>query len=298
LFPLLRVLADRRPLPARFLVLGSASPDLRRQSSESLAGRVLYHNLSGLTLAEVGEENLESLWLRGGFPESFVAVTDPLSSRWRTQFIETYLARDLAALGYPAPPQTMRRFWTMLAHLHGQHLNISKLADALGETHQATRRYLDALASTYMVTQLLPWFNNVGKRQVKAPKVYVGDSGMLHALLKIASHHDLLAHPVVGASWESFAMVQIQQQHGLNPIDCYYWGLYSRAEIDMVTIVGGQPVGYEFKVSSTPKTTKSMHSAIETLGLQKLYVVHPGADSWPMGNTIEALGLGQPRLVL
>ena len=296
MFPLLRVLADRRPLPARFLVLGNAAPDLRRQSSESLAGRILYHHLTGLTLSEVGADNVESLWLRGGFPESFVAANETLRLRWRTQFIETYLSRDLAALGYPAPPQTMRRFWTMLAHLHGQHLNISKLAESLGETHQGTRRYLDALSSTYMVTQLLPWFNNIGKRQVKAPKVYVGDSGILHALLGIASYHDLLAHPVVGASWESFAMAQIQQRHKLNPTDCYYWGLYSRAEVDMVALVNGHPVGYEFKVSSTPRTTKSMHSAVETLGLQKLVVVHPGADSWPMGDKIEALGLAQPAM--
>ena len=296
LFPLLRVLADRRPLPARFLVLGSASPDLHRQSSESLAGRILYHHLTGLTLSEVGADDIESLWLRGGLPESFVATTETRSLRWRTQFIDTYLSRDLAALGYRAPPHTMRRFWTMLAHLHGQHLNISKLAEALGETHQATRRSLDALCSTYMVTQMLPWFANVGKRQVKAPKVYVGDSGILHALLGIAHHHDLLAHPVVGASWESFAMAQIQQRHMLHPHECYYWGLHSRAEVDMVARVGGQPVGYEFKVSSTPRTTKSMHSAVETLGLQKLYVVHPGTDPWPMGDRIEALGLAQQAI--
>ncbi len=291
LFPLLRVLADRPESPARFLILGSVSPDLRRQAGESLAGRLAYYDLSGFRLPEVGRENMRQLWVRGGFPDAFTAPSDRSSVRWRDAFIQTYLERDLSGMGFDAPPETLRRFWTMLAHSHGQVLHVKRLAEALGESHHRTRRYLDALTSTFMVRQHQPWFANIGKRQVKTPKMYIADTGFLHALLGIASEADLLSHPIAGASWESFAMAEMMRRLDLDGRNAYFWGVYSGAELDLLVIRGHTRVGYEFKLSSAPRTTKSMHHAIEALGLDKLYVVYPGDMHWPMTEKIAALGL-------
>jgi predicted AAA+ superfamily ATPase len=292
LFPLLRVLADRPESLARFLILGSASPDLRRQAGESLAGRIHYYDLSGLNTSEVGLEAMQTLWLRGGFPDAYTARDDRASVLWREDFIRGYLERDLSMMGFAAPPTSMRRFWTMLAHSHGQTLNLKRLADALGETPHKVRRYLDSLTSTFMVRQLQPWFANTAKRQVKAPKLYIADTGLLHTLLGVETHEDLLSHPVAGASWESFAMGEIVHRFGLSPRSCYFWGAHSGAELDLFYMAGAQRLGFEFKLSTTPRTTKSMHSAIETLELDRLYIVTPGAESWPMGQKLETLGLG------
>ena len=290
-FPLLRVLADRPGLPARFLVLGSAAPNLRRQAGESLAGRIHYYDLSGLNTSEVGLEAMRTLWLRGGFPDAYTARDDGASVLWREDFIRGYLERDLSMMGFAAPPTSMRRFWTMLAHGHAQTLNLRRLADALGETQHKARRYLDGLTSTFMVRQLQPWFVNTAKRQVKAPKLYITDTGLLHTLLGIETHEDLLSHPIAGASWESFAMGEIVHRFGFNPRSCYFWGSHSGAELDLFYIAGAQRLGFEFKLSTTPRTTKSMHSAIETLELDRLYIVTPGAESWRIRPKFATLGL-------
>jgi predicted AAA+ superfamily ATPase len=293
LFPLLRFLVDRQGTPVRFLILGSVLPTLRQQAAESLAGRVHYHNLSGLGLPEVGQASLNRLWVRGGFPNAYTATDDRVSMRWREDFIQTYLERDLSVLGFDSPPVVLRRFWTMLAHLHGQELNIRRLAGSLGETPYKAKKYLDALTSTFMVRQLQPRFANTKKRQVKAPKVYIADTGLLHALLGLETKDDLLSHPVAGASWESFAMADVMARQGLTERECYFWATHSGAELDLFVQRGHEQIGYEFKLSTAPRTTKSMHSAVATLALDRLYVVHPGDGCWPMGEKIEALGLSR-----
>ena len=227
LFPTLRVLADRHPLPARFLVLGSASPDLLRQTSESLAGRIAYHELPGLSLAETGPDKADALWLRGGFPRSFTARSHAMSYRWRQDFVATFLARDLPGLGIQIPATTMERFWTMLAHYHAQVWNGSELGRAFGVSHHAVRRYLDTLEATFMVRVLKPWTVNVGKRQVKSPKVYIRDSGLLHHLLDIKDRAALDRHPKVGASWEGFVIENIIRTAGVETGRCYFWGTHS-----------------------------------------------------------------------
>ncbi len=281
----------RPELPARFLIISSVSPDLRQQAGESLAGRLSYYDLAGFGLSEVGRKHMQRLWVRGGFPGAFAATSDRSSLRWRDAFMQTYLERDLSGMGFRAPPVTLRRFWTLLAHSHGQVLNVKRLAEALGESHHRTRRYLDALTSTFMVRQHQPWFPNIGKRQVKAPKIYIADTGLLHALLGIESEADLMSHPIAGASWESFAMAEIMHHLDLNERNAYFWGVYSGAQLDLLVIRGHTRVGYEFKLSSAPRTTRSMHSAIERLGLDKLHVVYPGDVNWLLTEKIEARGL-------
>ena len=234
LFPVLRVLADRVASPCRFLVLGSASPDLLRQSSESLAGRIAYHEVTGFNLDEVGVDNAHRLWLRGGFPDSYLARSDNASMRWRQQFIRTYLERDLPALGIRVPSTTLRRFWTMVAHYHGQTWNSSELGRAFGVSHTTIRNYVDTLTSTYMVRQLPAWYENLSKRQVKAPKVYVRDCGILHALLGLTTFVDLQGHPKVGASWEGLALDEVVAALNAQPEDCYFWATHSGAELDLL----------------------------------------------------------------
>lgn len=301
LFPVLRVLADREGTPARFLVLGSASPELLRQSSESLAGRIAYHELGGLRLAEVGADRYESLWLRGGFPRSYLAESEPASYRWRRQFVRTYLERDLSELGIRLPPTTMRRFWTMLAHYHGEIWNGSELARAFGVSHKTVGGYLDTLCSTFMAKRLEPWHENVAKRQVRAPKIYLADSGILHNLLGLESRQDLLGHPKVGASWEGFALSEVVAHLDARPEECFFWKLHSGAELDLLIRRGNLRRGYEFKLTSSPRATPSMRSALEVLGLEELVVIHPGGDSYPLGPRIRAIGLARlqedlPRL--
>lgn len=295
LFPVLRVLADRPGLPARFLVLGSASPDLLRQSSESLAGRIAYHELEGLSLAEVGSGQVRKLWLRGGFPRSFLAGSEAESGRWRRQFIRTYLERDLSELGLRLASTTMRRFWTMLAHYHGEIWNGSELARAFGVSHKTVRGYLDTLCSTFMARRLEPWHEEVAKRQVKSPKIYLSDSGVLHTLLGLESRADLLDHPKVGASWEGFALGEVVSHLGARPEECFFWKLHSGAELDLLVRRGNLCRGFELKLTSSPKVTRSMRSALDTLEIEELVVVHAGGESYPLAPGIRAVALERLR---
>ena len=290
LFPTLRVLADRRPVPARFLVLGSASPELLRQTSESLAGRIAYYELPGLSLEEVGPERAELLWLRGGFPRSFTARSRVESYRWRTNFVATFLERDLPGLGIAIPSGTMERFWSMLAHYHAQVWNGSELARAFGVSHHTVRRYLDALEATFMVRVLKPWSTNLAKRQVKSPKVYIRDSGVLHRLLGVRDQTELERHPKVGASWEGFAIENIIRVLGVDERQCYFWATHSGPEIDLVVPTGGSRLrGFEVKRTSSPKVTRSMRSAMTDLALRTLDVVHAGHDTFPLAKDIRAV---------
>ena len=291
LFPVLRVLADREERPASFLVLGSASPNLLRQTSESLAGRIAYHELGGLRLEEVGKENADKLWLRGGLPLSYLAASEAASNLWRQQFIRTYLERDLSELGIRLPTTTMRRFWTMLAHYHGEIWNGAELARAFGVSEKTVRSYLDTLCSTFMAKRLEPWYENVAKRQVKSPKIYLVDSGILHSLLALQSREDLLGHPKVGASWEGFAIGEVVARLDVRPEDCFFWKLHSGAELDLLVRRGNLRRGFELKLTSSPRVTPSMHSALENLGLEELVVIHAGAESYPLAPRIRAVAL-------
>lgn len=297
LFPVLRVLADRPGTPARFLILGSASPELMKNSAESLAGRVATHELPGFDWAEVaagGACDVDTLWRRGGFPRACLAGSEGASQRWRREFIRTYLERDIPALGFRLPPATLRRFWGMLAHYSGQLWNGAELARAFGVTEPTVRHYLDILAATYMVRILPPWYENLGKRQVKAPKIYLADSGILHSLLDIgAAHEALLGHPRVGASWEGFALHQIVRALDADWSQCYHWRLHTGAELDLLIVRDGQRLGFEIKRTDAPRVTPSMRSARAALALERLFVVHAGRDTWPLADGIEALALTQ-----
>ena len=286
-FPLLRVLADRPRTPARFLVLGSASPELLRQTSETLAGRVAFHELDGFGLREVGD--LERLWLRGGFPLSYLARSVAASRRWRDGFIRTFLARDVPELGSLVPSATLRRFWTMLAHWHGQLWNGAEFGRAFGVSHTTVRRYLDLLTSVFVVRQLQPWHENIAKRQVRSPKIYVGDSGILHALLGLTDREEVVSHPKVGASWEGFVIQQIIHLLAVHPEQCFHWSTHSGAELDLMVAAGNRRYGFEIKRSEAPRLTPSMRSALATLGLERLDVVHAGTDRYRMASKIRAL---------
>jgi len=291
LFPLLRVLADRRPLPARFLLLGSASPELLRQSSESLAGRIAYHELRGFGLAEVGPSRARRLWVRGGLPRSFTARSEAASLAWRSDFVRTFVERDAPGLGIGVPSETLRRFWAMLAHLHGQLLNFSELARAFAVSDATVRRYADALSSALVLWQLRPFHENLAKRQVKAPKLYVFDSGILHALLGIGTPAELERHPKVGASWEGFALGEIVRVLGVERDQCWFWRTHTGAELDLLVMRGGRRLGFELKLGDAPRVTPSMRSALADLRLDHLWVVHAGATTFPLGERITALPL-------
>lgn len=289
-FPILRVLADRPRKPARFLVLGSASPDLLQQTSETLAGRIAYHELQGFRLNEVGSRDLSKLWLRGGFPRSYLAASNARSMQWREELIRTFLERDLPQLGIRIAAPTLRRFWTMMAHYHGQIWNASDLARALGADYKTAQRYLDVLTSTFVVRALRPYHANIKSRQVKSPKVYVVDSGMLHALLGLASRRDLEGHPKVGASWEGFLIEQVCAVLHVRPEHAYFWATHSGAELDLVIERGGKLHGFEFKRTVAPTVTRSMQTALDTLDLASLTLVHAGADSFRLRRGVQAVG--------
>jgi len=291
LFPVLRVLADRPRRRCRFLVLGSASPALLRQSSESLAGRVAYHELPGFGLDEVGSGSLDRLWLRGGFPRAFLARGDAASLEWRRGLVRAYLERDLPHLGAPASSETLRRFWTMLAHLHGQVWNSSQMARNFGVSDKTVRGYLDFLASTFMVRLLPPWNENLGKRQVKSPKVFVRDAGLLHALLGIETRRDLLDHPRVGASWEGLAIEEAVRLLRAAPGEFHFWGTHAGAELDLLFVRGRERLGFEIKRSPSPGLTPSMRIALADLRLRRLLVVHSGTRRYPLGARTEAVPL-------
>jgi len=285
LFPVLRVLADRRPLPARFLLLGSASPDLIQGVSESLAGRVEFVEMGGFVPADVGHDQTRRLWLRGGLPLSYLSETDEDSFVWRENFIRTFLERDLGAWGLDVSPQVLRRFWSMLAHYHGQRWNGSELAASLGVSAMTTRRHLDLLTGAFMVRQLPPWFENLRKRQVKAPKVYIRDTGLLHALLGIRSASDLMGHPKLGASWEGFALELVMRS--VRERDAYFWAVHSGPELDLLVVSGARRVGFEFKWADAPGLTPSMQTALADLKLDRLYVVYPGTLAYALENRVE-----------
>ena len=289
LFPLLRVLADRDPLPARFLILGSASPSLVRSVSETLAGRVGLVDMSGFDLGEVGPKNVRRLWLRGGLPRSYLAKSDAASLDWRNDFIKTFLERDLPQLGITIPSATLRRFWTMLAHFHAQVWNAAELARSLGATEPTARRYLDILTSAFVVRQLPPWYENIAKRQVKAPKVYLRDSGLVHALLALGTREALEGHPRLGASWEGFALEQVLRLVGDR--DAYFWATQAGAELDLFFLRNGRRYGVEFKYTDAPTLTKSMHVALADLRLEHLWVVYPGRQSYPLHDRVEAISI-------
>ncbi|MEK7270222.1 MAG: ATP-binding protein [Planctomycetota bacterium] len=290
LFPVLRVLADRPDARAKFLVLGSASPDLVKGVSESLAGRVGIVEMGGIDLEEAGTDRFEALWNRGGFPRSFLARTDEASLEWREDFIRTFLERDLAALGIGSVPSpALRRFWTMISHFHGQIWNAAEFARALGASEPTARRYLDILSAAFVVRVLPPWFQNISKRQVKAPKIYVRDSGILHALLSIETKEALMGHGKCGASFEGFVVEQAISS--LKPADAYFWAAHTGAELDLLLFLKGKRVGIEVKLTDAPGTTKSMHAARTDLRLDRLLVVHAGERSFPLQDGIEAVSV-------
>lgn len=291
IFQLLRVLADRSGIPARFLVLGSASTELLRQTSESLAGRVALHVLDGFDLTEADDS--ERLWLRGSFPRSYLASSDAASRRWRDGFIRTLLARDLPDLGSTIPSTTLRRFWTMLAHWHGQTWNGAEFGRAFGVSHTTVRRYLDLLTSVFVVRRLQPWFESISKRQVRSPKVYIADSGVLHALLGLTDRTDVMSHPKVGASWEGFVVQQIVQLLRAPPEQCFHWSTYTGAELDLLVLDGSRRYGFEVKRSEAPRLTRSMRSAVETLKLDWLDVVHAGTERYRLADRVWALPAGE-----
>jgi len=293
LFPLLRVLADRRPLPARFLILGSASPALLRQSSETLAGRLETVLLEGFRLADLGASAQGRHWLRGGFPLAYTARSEKDSMSWRRQFVQTFLERDVPQLGSTVPAVALRRFWTMIAHYHGQTWNGAELARALAVGEAAVRRYLDLLTGVFMVRQLAPWHENLGKRQVRAPKVYVRDSGLLHALLGIGSRRDLELHPKVGASWEGYAVEEVLK--ALRPDEAYFWATHQGAELDLLLFRRGRRIGVECKRMDAPKLTPAMRIALTDLKLDQLLVAYPGTARYRLAPKVEVVPL--PQLV-
>jgi predicted AAA+ superfamily ATPase len=286
LFPILRVLADEDSRPGRFLVLGSASPDLVGLAAESLAGRVALVDLAGFRLTDVGSDAITALWERGGLPRSFLASDDAASSAWRDDYISTFLERDLANLGVRIPAVTMRRFWTMIAHYHAQTWNGAELARAIGVSEPTVRRYLDALTDALVVRQLQPWFANIGKRQVRSPKVYVRDSGLLHRLLGIGRQHDLSGHPKVGASWEGFVIEQILMLDVRNP---WFWGTHGGAELDLIVEVDGRRVGVEVRRTDQPRVTPSIRQALADLELDRVVLVHAGTRAFPLAPAVDAV---------
>ncbi|HBH01566.1 MAG: hypothetical protein A2W08_03015 [Candidatus Rokubacteria bacterium RBG_16_73_20] len=291
LFPIVRVLADRRPPPARFLILGSASPDLLRQSSETLAGRLETVTLSGFGLDELGAAALRRHWRRGGFPPAYLAGSEHASFVWRQQFIHTYLERDLPQLGISIPAATLLRFWTMLAHYHGGIWNAAEAARSLGVTEPTARRYVDLLAGLFMVRQLQPWHENLTKRQVKAPKVYVRDSGLLHALLGLASEREIAFHPKVGASWEGYAIEETLRM--VRPEAAYFWATHTGAELDLLLLKRGRRYGVEVKFQDAPRLTASMRIALTDLRLEHLTVLYPGDLRYDLDRRVAVVPLAQ-----
>ncbi len=287
LFNLLRVLADRRPRRARFLILGSASPDLVKGVSETLAGRVAFVDMGGFSLDEVGAPHLERLWVRGGFPRSYLARNSPESVSWREDFVRTFLERDLPQLGIQVPAEHLRRFWSMTAHYHAQIWNGSEIAGSLGVGHTTVARYLDILCGAFVLRRIQPWHANLGKRLVKSPKVYVRDSGLLHYFLGIRDRHDLLGHPKLGASWEGLVLEELLRV--VSERDIHFYATYSGAECDFVVRSGVDLIGFESKRSEAPTLTRSMRVVQDDLRLKHLFVVYPGPATFPLHEKVTAI---------
>jgi predicted AAA+ superfamily ATPase len=289
LFPVLRVLADRTPLPARFLILGSASPELLRQSSESLAGRISIVQMSGFSLAEVGKDAQNQHWRRGGYPLSFIALNEEASIEWRKDFVRTFLERDIPQFGFNIPSTGLFRFWSLLAHYHGQIWNAAEAARTLNVSETTARRYVDLLQDLFMVRLLQPWHANLSKRQVKSPKIYIRDTGLLHYLLNIRTEQELLLHPRSGASWEGYVIEEVIKATA--PDDVYFWGAHSGAELDMLLLKDGQRIGVECKRMDAPRLTPSMRIAFDNLALTKILVIYPGLHPYPLAENIRAIPL-------
>ena len=289
LFPLLRVLIGRKRPKQRYLILGSASRDLIRQSSETLAGRIIYLELPPFTAFEVHDHH--RLWLRGGFPPAYLASTDPDSITWRKAYVTTFLERDLPALGIDFAAATMRRFWMMVAHWHGNILNASELARSLDVSSPTIKRYLDILDGTFITRTLPPWYANIRKRQIKSPKILFRDSGILHALLNLPNRASLHAHPKIGASWEGFALEQVIQMHRADAGECFFWRTHGDAELDLLIVQGSKKTAFEFKYSSTPRVTRSMHSALADLALDEITIVCPGDGAYPLAENVRVASL-------
>jgi len=291
LFEILRVLVDRPENPAKFLLLGSASFHLVKGASESLAGRIGFVDLSGFDLREVGSRQFTRLWTRGGFPRSFLAADDSASLLWRNNFVRTFLERDIPQIGISIPAMTLRRFWTMIAHYHGQVWNAADFARSLGTSENTARRHLDILAGAYVVRILPPWSENIGKRQVKAPKIFIRDSGVFHALLQLPTLGDIQSHPKLGASWEGYAMEQVLSI--LDVHDPYFWATHSGAELDLLVTKGGKRVGFEFKYGDAPAKTRSMHVALQDLKLDRLFIVYPGDQEYEIDDKIAVIPINR-----
>lgn len=299
LFAALRPLVDRPRVRTKFLILGSASPEVVRGVSESLAGRVGFVDLAGFDLGEIKGRDWRRLWLRGGFPRSYLAADDAASLDWRFGFIRTFLERDIPQFGIRIAAESLRRFWMMLAHYHAQIWNGAELARSLGVSEGTARNYLDVLSATYVIRQLQPWYENIGKRQYRSPKIYVRDSGLLHALLSVGTADELASHPKLGASWEGFALEQILSLAGAH--DAYCWGTHAGAELDLMLVRGGRKYGVEFKYADAPRMTKSLHIALDDLKLERAYIVHPGSECYPVHEQVEVISLAEftakPRFV-
>ena len=291
LFAILRVLADRTPSPAQFLILGSASPTLIRKSAESLAGRVETIEMGGFMLFELAEPEMAKHWLRGGFPRSYLADTDEDSVAWRRSFVQTIVERDLPDFGISLPPLQLLRLWTMLAHYHGQIWNAAEPARSLGISEPTVRRYLDIFQGTFMVRVLSPWHENLLKRQVRSPKIYIRDSGLMHQLLGIRSELDLLSHPKSGASWEGYVIEQVLAQ--VQPDEAYFWATHNGAELDLFLLKDGKRIGVECKRMDAPKLTPSMRVALADLKLDRLLVIYPGEQAYRLAEQVEVMPLRQ-----
>jgi len=287
LFPVLRYLVDHHP-KQKYLILGSASGALLRQSSESLAGRIAYYYLGGLSLDDVGPKNMQKLWLRGGFPMAFLARSSDDSRQWLNHYLTTFLEKDIPQLGITIPSQTLRRFWIMLSHYHGQIINFSEIGRSFGVSDMTVRKYVDILESTFMVRTLQPWHNNLGKRLVKRPKIYFKDSGLLHRLFAIEKEEDLWTHPKVGASWEGFTLEEVIRRLGVNDREIFFWETHSGAALDLFWRAKGRNWGVEFKYVDAPKLTKSMQSAVNDLKLSHLWVIYPGEKTYPLTSKVTA----------
>ena len=290
LFPFLRVLADRPSRPASFLILGSASRELIQQSSESLAGRIKYIDVMPFDLREVGLDAMSPLWLRGGYPPAFLADSESQSDDWRAQYVRTFLEQDMRMMGLDASSVIMRRLWMMLCHFHGQILNMAEIAQSLDISATTTKRYIDILEQTFMIRRLHPWFENVGKRQVKSPKVYFRDTGLLHALLGLRTERQILAYPRFGFSWEGFVIEQIIRRLDADR-DAYFYKTHGGTELDLLILRGGRRYGFEIKYADAPKSTKSIAIAKRDLGLKHVWVVYPGKESYPLGRDVDCVGL-------
>ena len=290
LFTLIRFLVDNNQAQ-KYLILGSASRELIKQSSESLAGRIAYYHLGGFRIDDVGTENLQKLWIRGQLPDSYLAEKEDQSLLWRENYITTFLERDIPQLGINIPSQTLRRFWTMISHYHGQIMNYSELSRSFGVSDMTSRRYIDILAGTFMVRVLMPWRINIGKRLIKRPKVYFRDSGLFHSLTGIDNREQLLSHNKLGASWEGFALECACKSIGKPDESFYFWGTHSGAELDLFWVHGGRNWGIEFKYKDAPRLTKSMTIAVKDLELEHLWVVYPGKESYKLAPDITAIPL-------